>query len=48
MQEIFTLILILVVIWFVWFLGGGPERYDERQKPLLHDPLYSQQYNPAN
>ncbi len=34
------IIFILIVLWFVWFFTGGPERY-EKNKPFIEpaDPI---------
>ncbi len=38
MRDFLVLIVVLIFLFLIWFLGGGPERYESRQGPFLNPP----------
>jgi len=32
------LILILILLWFIWFFTGGPQKYESKAGPFLKPP----------
>lgn len=35
LKDLKWLIGIMVIIWFVWFFTGGPQRFERNSKPFL-------------
>lgn len=31
-------ILFIIVMWFIWFYGGGPQRYNDYEGPYIKPP----------
>ena len=32
------LVVILIILWFVWFFTGGPQKYESKAGPFLKPP----------
>lgn len=39
MKHLFWFIGFIIVLWFLWFFTGGPQRYEERQSGKFIKPL---------
>ena len=37
-EDLKIIILFFTVLWTIWFVGGGPARYETRQKPFIRPP----------